>query len=268
MIRNENSRKGKIYEEIFGIEKALKMKQKQSISHTGKKRNPPSEETRQKMRDKKLGKKQSEETIRKRVEKLIGRKAWNKDLTKETDERVKNTSEKLKGQKQSEETIRKRSEKLKDRSLSENHKRKIGKANTGKKRSEKTKNIKREQAILQLQTHPGPFKDTKPELKMKEILNELNILFEHQFRLGNHLFDFRILNTNIFIEVDGDYWHRNPKIFSKLNEQQWKIKEKDIKNEIKAVNNGFILFRFWESDILKNTEEIKNKLLNIMYVRR
>lgn len=121
-----------------------------------------------------------------------------------------------------------------------------------------TKQKRREKALLQIQNQHGFYKDTKPELKMKEILTELNIPFEHQFKLRNHLFDFHILNTNILIEVDGDYWHSNPKIYSKLNKTQQKQKERDIKHSTIVKTNNFILLRFWESDILKNTEKVKN----------
>ena len=118
--------------------------------------------------------------------------------------------------------------------------------------------------IFQLQTHLGLYKNTGPELKMKEILNELNIPFEHQFRIKNCLYDFHILNTNILIEVDGDYWHGNPKKFQKLNKHQKETKQKDFIKEKLAKTSNFILLRFWESDILKNTEEVKNKLGNLI----
>jgi len=124
--------------------------------------------------------------------------------------------------------------------------------------SEEFKRKDRERVLLRIQNNPGPFKDTKPELKMKEILNELNIPFEHQFRLGNHLFDFHILNTNFLIEVDGDYYHGNTKKFIKLSEKQLKQYQKDIKNEKLVKENNFILLRFWESDILNNTEKVKS----------
>lgn len=135
-----------------------------------------------------------------------------------------------------------------------------------KKRSEETKQKHREKALQRIQNHFGPFKDTKPELKMKEILNELNIQFEHQFRIEgiNHNFDFRILNTNILIEVDGDYFHGNPKKYSTLYERQIKQRQKDKENEELAKASNFILLRFWEDDILNNTEEIKMKLYNLI----
>lgn len=129
---------------------------------------------------------------------------------------------------------------------------------------EETKRKIGESTTIRMQTQHGPYKDTKPELKMKEILNELNISFEHQFRLGNRLFDFHILNTNILVEVDGDYFHGNLKIFSKLNKMQKINKQRDIVKDQIAKESNFVLLRFWESDILKNTKEVKKELKNFI----
>lgn len=134
--------------------------------------------------------------------------------------------------------------------------------NKDKKMSEEIKQKIREKTILYYQTHHGPYKDTKPELKMKEILVELNIPFECQFRVGNHLVDFHLLGTNILIEVAGDYWHGNPKIYSKLNKTQEKNRQRDLEKEKIAKDNNYILLRFWESTILNNVEFVKNSLLN------
>ena len=207
-----------------------------------------------------------------------GHRGWNKGLTKETDERVKRGSEKLKGQKRSKETKQKmrkpRPEETKRKisishigkhhsdvakiKMSENNKRTF----LGKHHSEATKKKMREKALLRIQNNPGPYKDTEPELKMKEILNFLNIPFEHQFRVKgiNHNFDFHIPNTNILIEVDGDYWHGNPEKFKKLNEAQIGNKQRDEKVNKVAKENNYILLRFWQNDILNNEEKVIERL--------
>lgn len=76
--------------------------------------------------------------------------------------------------------------------------------------------------------------------------------------------DGHLLGTNALIEVDGDYYHGNPKKFSKLSEKQQNQKQKDIKNEQLAKEKGYIVLRFWEDDILNNAEEVKNKLLEFV----
>jgi very-short-patch-repair endonuclease len=222
--------------------------------------------------------------LRNRSECHIGQKAWNKNIphSETTKEKIKN---KLKGNKNtlgkhwklSDQTKRKQSIAKKGKKRigyipwnigiprSEETKQKIRNKKLGKKRKpfsiEHIQKMK-EKALQRIQNYPGPYKDTKPELKMKEILTELNIPFEHQFRLGNYLYDFHLLNTNILIEVDRDYWHSNPKKYSKLSKQQKDKQQRDNKHNEIAKINGFILLRFWESDILKNEEEVKIELLN------
>lgn len=136
----------------------------------------------------------------------------------------------------------------------------------GHHHSEENKQKRREKTIQQIKNYLGPFKNTAPELMMKKLLNDSTIPFEHQYCLGNHLYDFHISNTKILIEVDGDYWHGNPKKFAKLNSMQLKQKERDKKHDEVALNSGFILLRFWEDDILNNAEKVieilKGVLLN------
>lgn len=117
-------------------------------------------------------------------------------------------------------------------------------------------------ALIRIQNNPGPYKDTEPELKMKEILTSLNIPFEHQFRVEgiSHSFDFHVLNTNILIEVDGNYWHCNPKVFKKLSKIQKQWKRQDIKINKLAKEKDFILIRFWEKDILNNEKNVRKEL--------
>ena len=175
------------------------------------------------------------------------------------------------GKHRSEESKQKMSNTLKGNRHSEESKKKMSESHKGQKAwgkgltKETDERLKKTSIsiIRHHQTHPGPFTNTKPELKMKDILNDLNIPFEHQFRLGNHLYDFHIPNTNILIEVDGDYWHGNPKKFKKLNKIQQKIKQRDIKHNKIAKNNNFVLLRFWENDILNNEERVKTKLEEI-----
>ena len=131
-------------------------------------------------------------------------------------------------------------------------------------KSEKGIQKRKEQQKYMLQyvkDYKGPFKDTKPELKMEEILIFLHIPYEKQYRVGNHVADFHILNSPFLVEVDGDYWHGNPKKFSSFNKIQLGQKERDVKNEQLAKEKGFVVLRFWEDDILRNIDEVKNKLM-------
>jgi len=149
------------------------------------------------------------------------------------------------------------------RTLSESHK---GNKNAIGFRSKESKQKMSESNLVRIQNHPGPYKNTKPELAMKKLLNELNIPFIHQFRVKgiNHNFDFHISNTNILIEVDGDYYHGNPKKFIKLSEIQIQWKQRDEKINKLAKTNNYILLRFWASDILHNEENVVESLKGLI----
>lgn len=106
---------------------------------------------------------------------------------------------------------------------------------------------------------------TIPEKKVESILDHLNVeyvynknFFSDEF--GNCYYDFYIPDKNLVIEVDGNYWHGNPKFYPKLNEQQEKVKLRDFDKELNLKNKKVILERIWESDItLVSLVNILNK---------
>lgn len=114
-------------------------------------------------------------------------------------------------------------------------------------------------------------KKTDIEEIFEGILHEMKIEFQPKYRIYNknrddfwyREYDFLIKNTNKLIEVDGDYWHGNEKLFTMLSESQIKTKENDIKKTSFAESNGFQVIRFWGDDIKNNRENIKMKLLNL-----
>jgi very-short-patch-repair endonuclease len=100
----------------------------------------------------------------------------------------------------------------------------------------------------------------KLELAGRDILNEIGINFEEQVLLCNKfLVDVFISDKNIVIQWDGDYWHGHS---SELrNGVPNKIQNKNISKD-KAVTNylkkaGYIVLRFWETDVYKNREHVQ-----------
>ncbi len=87
-------------------------------------------------------------------------------------------------------------------------------------------------------------KDTGIELKVRNILENNNIVFERNFEIFDknknlyRYYDFKI--NNILIECDGDYWHS----------LQHNIINDKYKDEL-AIKNGYLLLRFKESEIMK-----------------
>jgi very-short-patch-repair endonuclease len=106
-------------------------------------------------------------------------------------------------------------------------------------------------------------KSNKLEKFVSYILDKNNIKYNFQFFLNKDgvckSYDFKLKDTNILLETDGDYWHGGPSLdkhFYKLEE----VKQNDLFKDQFAKNNGFMLLRFWESDIYKNPEIIIDKI--------
>lgn len=97
------------------------------------------------------------------------------------------------------------------------------------------------------------------EEQFKTILDNLNIEYDYQYPLDGKIYDFKI-KGNILIEVDGDYFHANPKKYNKndLNEMQINNIENDKVKTAVAQDNNYTLLRFWEDDIKNNIEYVEN----------
>jgi very-short-patch-repair endonuclease len=100
------------------------------------------------------------------------------------------------------------------------------------------------------------------EMTFEKLLLENGIKYQTQFNLSHRLYDFKLENSNILIEVDGDFYHANPKKYPTpiCKTQEDVIKNDHKKNEI-AQHSGYTLLRFWESDILNNPQQVITELL-------
>ena len=104
------------------------------------------------------------------------------------------------------------------------------------------------------------------ELKFQSLLEEQKIKFKYLFYLktqnSHFIYDFFIPKHNIIIEIDGDFWHSNPKYYPNGPVYQSQIKNynNDILKNQWAEENGYKLLRFWEDDINNNLDWVKETL--------
>ena len=98
---------------------------------------------------------------------------------------------------------------------------------------------------------------SKLEKRIGIVLLEMGINFETQFELKGKLYDYHIKGTNILIEVNGDFWHANPRKYkntdilpfpnkSVIAETLW---VKDRKKLNIALKYGYKVLPLWEMDI-------------------
>ena len=98
--------------------------------------------------------------------------------------------------------------------------------------------------------------ETEPQKIVDTILNNLKIEFKREEPFGFFTVDNYLQPYNLIIEVQGDYWHTNPKKFtSSITKVQYdrigrdKAKHSYIKNQY-----GIDILYLWESDITSNVD--------------
>lgn len=90
------------------------------------------------------------------------------------------------------------------------------------------------------------------------IINEIKKKYvgEIEFQLDKYSFDFKY--KNILIEINGDYWHCNPKIYKPFDinkvtgKKACDIWKKDKEKINKAKSLGYIVYTIWEQDYRNN----------------
>lgn len=137
----------------------------------------------------------------------------------------------------------------------------------GRKHSQETKNKMRDIQIKKWENGDiGKKKHytSKLEKTFANILDLLDIKYDKFFYAKEikAFYDFYLPDSNLIIEVDGDFWHCNP---TKFPEPKYETQKRNLirdKEKIQwAQENGYKLLRFWEDDINNNIKSVKQILL-------
>lgn len=188
---------------------------------------------------------------------MYGKTPWNLGISVE-DERIKKIADLRRGLKASEETRKKQSKSALKRTVH---------GHTGKKHSEESKQIMREKTIARFKKGLFPQTNSLPHKEVKKLMEEIFGVgnFEEEYdKLRPFVFDFMI--PGFLIEVQGDYFHCNPKTRHAIPKNKMQIKnverDKRKKKFVSSLEN-FKLVEIWEYDIVNNLEEVKICLQNL-----
>ena len=106
--------------------------------------------------------------------------------------------------------------------------------------------------------------DTKPEQLLRKSLWQRGIRYRKNCKKIYGTPDIAITRYRIAIFVDGDFWHAkghqdNPGVQISTNKEFWQKKLSRNVERDKEVNDilteqGWLVLRFWESDIRKNMD--------------
>lgn len=177
---------------------------------------------------------------------MFGKKPWNNGLNLD-DPRVESVASKFRGKK-----------------LTKEHKEKLSKAYNKNiirhaiPHSEETKQKLRTSTLNLIKRGVFNQLKSKPHIAMSVILDELGLTYEEEKIHGHFSFDFWLKDLDVYIEVDGDYFHSNPKFYPNGPESKTqKINyTRDCSKNKYAYTNNMMLLRFWESDIINSKEKV------------
>jgi very-short-patch-repair endonuclease len=134
----------------------------------------------------------------------------------------------------------------------------------GRTHPEKTRNKMSDSAIERIVTKDQNH-SSKLETRFLIILDILDIEYKRFFYAKpiKAFYDFFLPKYNIIIEVDGDFWHCNPRNFPEpIYESQKNNLNRDKVKDQWVLENNYKLLRFWEHDINNNTQQVIQILLD------
>ena len=105
----------------------------------------------------------------------------------------------------------------------------------------------------------------------RDFLMKLGVRYEWQFEpkeIGR-FYDFYLPEHNLIIEVDGGYYHADPRVVdeSKLNPMQQRNKRVDEYKNRWAVAHGIPILRIWEKDIRESPGRVMEHLKKVLGVQ-
>lgn len=110
------------------------------------------------------------------------------------------------------------------------------------------------------------FTDTQPHRAIKELLDDLRINYKCEYVIGKFSFDLYLTNYNLLIEVNGGYWHCDPRLYKEVNYIQQLNRIIQDKKKRTFVRNSYkskILY-LWELDINTDIDVCKELIMRFI----
>lgn len=114
-------------------------------------------------------------------------------------------------------------------------------------------------------------KDTKPEVLLRKALWKRGIRYRKNYIALPGKPDIALTRYKIAVFVDGDFWHArghqdSPGEQVASNKEYWQKKLRNNVERDKAVNDaltesGWLVLRFWSSDVMKRLDDCIKQIL-------
>ena len=115
-------------------------------------------------------------------------------------------------------------------------------------------------------------KDSKPEIILRQALWKKGIIYRKNYKRLPGCPDIVLTRYKIAIFVDGDFWHARgyqdrPGSQIDTNQSYWQKKlarnvERDREVNDQLTEQGWLVLRFWESDIKKDLDSVLAEILS------
>jgi G:T-mismatch repair DNA endonuclease (very short patch repair protein) len=108
--------------------------------------------------------------------------------------------------------------------------------------------------------------ETKIEEFIRKILESNFIKFKEQKALRYLNYDFYLMDYDLFVEVNGDYWHCSPRMYPNgpKNDIQRRNLEKNKNKRTLCEECKTNLLEIWEQDIKNNPQIVEKKFLQLI----
>lgn len=95
-------------------------------------------------------------------------------------------------------------------------------------------------------------------------MDKLNVKYTWQFEAKDigRFFDYYLPDYNLIIEIDGGYYHSDPRLYEEkdLNRMQKRNKKVDEYKNKWALMHGIPILRIWEKDIREDPKGVMKML--------
>ena len=104
----------------------------------------------------------------------------------------------------------------------------------------------------------------------RDFLDKIGVEYIYQFEAKDigRFYDFYLPKSNLIIEVDGSYYHSDPRLVDegKMNPMQKRNKRVDEYKDKWALSHGIPIMRIWEKDIRENPKSVMKALKERLYI--
>lgn len=97
---------------------------------------------------------------------------------------------------------------------------------------------------------------------------KLNYIWQFEAKDIGRFFDYYLVDHNLIIEIDGSYWHGDPRVVKEenLTYVQKRAKRVDAYKDKWALEHGIPIMRIWEKDIRERPNEVMAELKKRLYI--